>query len=52
MLQASLASPRCAEPQERPPVGVGRKKCPTNKKNDKIYQMGSNKVIMNEDIYK
>jgi hypothetical protein len=37
-------------PQERPHVGVGRLKYPANKNNDKIYQMGSNKVIMNEDM--
>jgi hypothetical protein len=30
----------------------GRTKCPTNKNNDKIYQMESNKVIMNDDICK
>jgi hypothetical protein len=51
-LRASPAGPCRAKPQERPHVGVGRTKCPTNKNNDKIYQIGSNKVIMNEDICK
>jgi hypothetical protein len=50
MLQPSPTSAHHAKPQERPPVGVGRPKCLANKNNDKIYQMGSNKVIMNEDI--
>jgi hypothetical protein len=49
-LWPSPAGPHLAMPQERPPVGVGRLKCPTNKNNNKIYQMGSNKVIMNEDM--
>ena len=38
-LQPSAADPHRSKPQERPPVGVGRPKCPTNKNNDKIYQM-------------
>jgi hypothetical protein len=52
MLRASPADPRGAKPQERPPIKVRRTKCPTNKNNDKIYQMESNKVIMNDDICK
>jgi hypothetical protein len=51
-LRASPAGPHRAKPQERPPVRVGRTKCPTNKNNNKIYQMRSNKVIMNEDTCK
>jgi hypothetical protein len=42
--------PHHAKPQETPLIGVGRSKCPTNKNNDKIYQMGINKVIMNGDM--
>jgi hypothetical protein len=52
MLRASPVGPRHAKPQERPPVGVGRMKCPTDKNNDKLYEMRSNKVITNEDICK
>jgi hypothetical protein len=33
----STVTPHCSKPQERPPIGVGRPKCPKN--NDKIYQM-------------
>jgi hypothetical protein len=40
---------RPVAPRE-PPVDVGRLKCPANKNNDKIYQMGSNKVIMTENM--
>jgi hypothetical protein len=39
MLQPFVASPRCSKTQEMTPIGVGRPKCPTNKNNDKIYQM-------------
>jgi hypothetical protein len=39
MLRPSADDPHHSKPQERPPVGVGRPKCPTNKNNDKIYQM-------------
>jgi hypothetical protein len=39
MLQPSATGPRLSKPQERPPVGVNRPKCPANKRNDKIYQM-------------
>jgi hypothetical protein len=52
MLWASPAGPHRSKPQERPPVGVRRMKCPTNKNNNKTYQMGSNKVIMKEEICK
>jgi hypothetical protein len=38
-LRPSAARPHRSKPQERPPVGVGRPKCPVNKNNDKIYQM-------------
>jgi hypothetical protein len=50
---AMLQPPACphrAKPQEKPPIGVGRPKCPTNKNNDKIHQIGSSKVIMNEGM--
>jgi hypothetical protein len=50
MLQPSPTGPHHAKQKERPLGGVGRPKCPTNKNNDKIYQMGINKVIMNEDM--
>jgi hypothetical protein len=39
MLRPSAAGPHHSKPHERPPVGVERSKCPTNKNNDKIYQM-------------
>jgi hypothetical protein len=39
MLRPFAAGPHRSKPQERPPVDVGRPKCPTNKNNDKIYQM-------------
>jgi hypothetical protein len=38
-LRPSTADPRRSEPQERPPVGVGRPKRHANKNKDKIYQM-------------
>jgi hypothetical protein len=38
-LWPSTAGPRHSKPQERPPVGVRRPKWPTNKNNNKIYQM-------------
>jgi hypothetical protein len=38
-LLSSAIGPRHSKPQERPPVGVKRPKCPANKNNDKIYQM-------------
>jgi hypothetical protein len=38
-LRPSTAGPHRSKPQERPPFGVERLKCPTNKNNDKIYQM-------------
>jgi hypothetical protein len=37
-LPLSAVGPHCSKPEERPPVGVRRSKCPTNKNNDKIYQ--------------
>jgi hypothetical protein len=49
-LQPSLAGPCHAEAQEWPPIGVERPKCPAKKNNDKIYQMGSNKVVMIDDM--
>jgi hypothetical protein len=38
-LRPSAAGPHRGKPQARPPVDVGRLKCPTNKNNNKIYQM-------------
>jgi hypothetical protein len=38
-LSPSAVSPHHSKHQERPPVGVGRPKCPMNKNNNKIYQM-------------
>jgi hypothetical protein len=38
-LQPSATGPHRSKPQERPPVDVGRPKCPANKNNNKIYQM-------------
>jgi hypothetical protein len=38
-LRPSAAGPQRSKPEERPPVGVRKLKCPTNKNNDKIYQM-------------
>jgi hypothetical protein len=38
-LRPSAAGPHHSKRQEWPPVIVGRLKCPTNKNNDKIYQM-------------
>jgi hypothetical protein len=49
-LRPSAAGPHCSKPEERPHVGVGWPKCPTNINNDKIYQMKQKKVIMNEDV--
>jgi hypothetical protein len=38
-LWPSTAGPQRSKPEERPPVGVRKPKFPTNKNNDKIYQM-------------
>jgi hypothetical protein len=38
-LWPAATGPHRSKPQERPPVGVRRPKCPANKNNDKIYQM-------------
>jgi hypothetical protein len=46
----TFAPPCHAKPQEKPPIGVERPKCLANKNNDKIYQTGSNKVIMIKDV--
>jgi hypothetical protein len=39
MLQPSVDGSHRAKPQERPPIDVGRLKCPAYKNNNKIYQM-------------
>jgi hypothetical protein len=39
MLWPSTVGLYHSKPQERPPVGVRRPKCPANKNNDKIYEM-------------
>jgi hypothetical protein len=39
MLRPSAVDPHHSKPHERPPVGVGRPKCPANKNNNKIYQI-------------
>jgi hypothetical protein len=38
-LLTSAIDPHRSKPQERSPIGVERSKCPTNKNNDKIYQI-------------
>jgi hypothetical protein len=38
-LLTSATDPHRSKPKERSPIGVERPKCPTNKNNDKIYQI-------------